>query len=61
MVRASEIAAWLDTHADVSAFVILDDDRDFGPLSARHVRTDSSVGLTEEDVRRAMEFLESAT
>ena len=61
LVRASEIAAWLDTHADVSAFVILDDDRDFGPLSARHVRTDSSVGLTEEDVRRAMEFLESAT
>jgi hypothetical protein len=61
LVRASEIAAWLDAHAEVSAFVILDDDRDFGPLTARHVRTDSAVGLTEEDVRRALHLLGDTT
>jgi hypothetical protein len=57
LVRASEIAAWLAAHGDVRAFVILDDERDFGTLAARHVRTDASVGLTDEDVRRALALL----
>lgn len=58
LVRAAEVRAWLDAQADIDSFVILDDDEDFGPLSARHVRIDSKVGLTSADVRAAMAILE---
>jgi len=57
LVRASEIAAWLSAHPEVTSFVILDDDEDFGPLSAKHVRIDARVGLTDEDVVRAHSVL----
>jgi hypothetical protein len=57
LVRASEIAAWLDRHPEVSTFVILDDHADFGLLAGRHVHVDPAVGLTDEDVQRAIEVL----
>jgi HAD domain in Swiss Army Knife RNA repair proteins len=56
-IRANEIAAWLATHPDVTEFVILDDDPELGDLAARHVHVDSTRGLTDEDVSRAMTIL----
>jgi hypothetical protein len=57
LVRAGEIAAWLAAHPEVTSFVILDDDEDFGPLAAQHVRIDAHVGLTDADVLRAHSVL----
>lgn len=56
-VRAGEIAAWLAAHPEVESFVILDDDEEFGPLAAKHVRVDAHVGLTDADVLRAHSLL----
>lgn len=57
LVRAGEIAAWLASHPEVTSFVILDDDEDFGPLASKHVRTDAAAGLTDRDVARACSIL----
>jgi hypothetical protein len=57
LVRAGEITAWLASHPEVTSFVILDDDADFGPLASRHVRTDAAAGLTDGDVARACSIL----
>lgn len=56
-VRMEEVRSWLASRKDIESFVILDDDQDFGELSARHVRTDSQVGLTAADVERALGVL----
>jgi len=58
--RGDEIAHWLEHHPRaVQSFVILDDGNDMGELSHRLVRTDDRVGLTDEDVLRAMKLLEN--
>lgn len=52
--RGDEIRAWLAAHPEVSAWVAVDDDVvDVGSF----VRTDASVGLTDEDVERLAERL----
>lgn len=54
--RGEEIRAWLDRHAMVDRYVILDDDpRAGGP--DRHVKTAWAVGLTDADVERAVAIL----
>ena len=57
--RADEIRAWLHAHPDVDRCVILDDQEDAG-LGMEHcfVQTDPSIGLTDEDVKRARCLLE---
>ncbi|HZZ83947.1 MAG TPA: HAD domain-containing protein [Anaeromyxobacteraceae bacterium] len=64
--RAAEILRWLERHTHqafldrteaVSAFAILDDLPDFGPLAPWHVRTDPAVGLQPADVDRALALL----
>lgn len=55
--RGREIAAWLASHPEVEAFVILDDDPDTEPLTAHHVHTIGFVGLTDEDAARAVAIL----
>lgn len=57
LVRGDEIAAWLAEAERVEAFVILDDDDDMAALSAALVRTRGEVGLTTEDVERAVAHL----
>lgn len=57
LVRANEITAWLAVHPEVTSFVILDDDEEFGALAPNHVRTNSAVGLTDDDVMRARSIL----
>lgn len=54
--RWAEIRAWLDTHAMVDRFVVLDDAADSTPAEV-YVRTDIAVGLTDADVERAVAIL----
>ncbi len=56
-VRAAEIAAWLTAHPEVVTWIILDDERDLGPLAHRHVWTDPSVGLSETNIEEARALL----
>jgi hypothetical protein len=55
--RFAEIQRWLDAHAEVEAFVILDDEKSMGHLAARHVWTSPAGGLREEHVERAIGLL----
>jgi len=55
--RGHEISAWLEEHSSVETFVILDDDSDMVHLAERHIKTSQQVGLTQEDVDRAVEML----
>jgi hypothetical protein len=53
--RQNEIGRFLmDTGWPIDRIVVLDDERNLGRLSGRHIRTDSKVGLTERDVARAL-------
>lgn len=52
-IRGDEIRHWLDEHADVTSFVILDDSDDMEPVKDRLVLIDWRVGLTESGVTQA--------
>jgi hypothetical protein len=58
-VRGDEVRWWLNKADSVSveSYVILDDDDDFDGLNSRLVLTQNSVGLTDADVRRAIDIL----
>ena len=57
-VKAKEIIAWLEKHCDVDKYVILDDlNLKNDQINANLVQTDGRVGITEEDIMRAMEIL----
>ena len=56
--RGTEISEYLSEHEDeIESFVILDDRCDMEPVKDRLVRTDPSVGLTDEDVLEAINML----
>lgn len=56
--RGIQVQAWLDRNPGVTSYVILDDERDFPPnMMDRLVKTFPYVGLTEENVREAIEVL----
>ena len=57
--RGSEIQGWLLLHGDdVSRYVIIDDMDDILPEQKSHfVQTDPEVGITEEDVDKAVRLL----
>ena len=57
--RGKEIKLWLDSHPDITDFLILDDDEDILPEhSSRHIKTTLLEGLQEEHYFRAREILE---
>ena len=58
--RSEEITAWLQDHPQVTNFVILDDRRTagFGVLAPHFVHCRSEIGLTKDDVLRALEILQ---
>lgn len=58
--RHDEINAWLEAHPEVTGYVILDDVNDgFVEENYRRlVLTDEIVGLTAEDVEKAIKILE---
>lgn len=55
--RGDEVKAWLDENAGVSEWVCLDDDNDFSCMPDRLVQTSYEVGLTPEDVHKALRVL----
>lgn len=58
LIKAGEILAWLDAHKEVKEWVVIDDlDLHNGEVTKHQVKTDASVGLTMEDVRKAQEML----
>lgn len=52
--RGDEIAAWLREHGNGRPYLILDDE---GDLGSHHIQTDYEIGLTFEDVERALAIL----
>lgn len=59
--RWEEIEAWMCVNFDWEMeVVILDDDDDFGPLKAHHVRTDCRIGLTQEIAEEVIRRLNAA-
>lgn len=58
MYRGVEIKQYLDEHQEIENYVILDDDSDMLLSQKDHfIKTDSESGISEEDVKRAIEIL----
>ncbi len=58
LIKADEILLWLKTHEDVEGWAVLDDLELHNACVKDHqIKTDSSVGLTLEDVNEAVEML----
>ena len=55
--RGHEIQAWLDSHPEVTRFVILDDAADMAHLMEHLVQTESFTGLTEALTREVIRRL----
>lgn len=57
--RGEEIQAWLEEHADIYDYIIIDDREDFMPDQIRlHlVHTNNWIGISEQDERAAIEML----
>jgi hypothetical protein len=57
-MRGLEIKAWLDEHADVENYVILDDDDDMLLTQTSHfIQTDSYLGISVRDVEKCISML----
>ena len=57
-VKGEEILLWLAMHPETDRYVILEDlDLHKLRLKPHHVQTDPCIGLTEEDVERAVAIL----
>lgn len=58
LVKADEILAWLKAHNDVTEWVVLDDlDLHNKQVEQHQVKPDQTMGLTVEDVEKAVEVL----
>lgn len=58
LVKAKEILLWVESHADIGGWVVLDDlDLHSAVISEHQVKTDQAVGLTPEDVQKAEKIL----
>ena len=56
--RGTEIKKWLDDHPEITHYVILDDDNDMLEEQMEYlIQTNEKVGLTMENVDRAVEIL----
>ena len=56
--RGEEIQLWLESHPEISNYVIIDDRTDFTEEQLSHyVHVDSYVGLTDEDCQIALNIL----
>jgi hypothetical protein len=56
--RGHEIATWLRrNNPPCTAFIIIDDDCDMAHLVDRHIHTDTTDGLTDSDVERAIKLM----
>ena len=56
--RGDEIREWLSNNGPVESFVILDDEGDMAEFKETNlVKTNTSIGLQEKDVDKAIEIL----
>lgn len=55
--RGTQVKSWLDRHTEVTNFVVLDDESDFSNMMGHLVKTDPHIGLTEADVKKAIDIL----
>jgi hypothetical protein len=55
--RGYQIQCYLKRNREVTHFVILDDNGDMDDLKTRLVKTSPLIGLTKEDVEKAIEIL----
>jgi hypothetical protein len=61
LIKASEIIAWLEEHKEVQEYLVLDDlALHNDDISAHQIMIDSKVGLTAEDIGRAILILSGA-
>lgn len=59
--RGREIEHYLNQHSDIDSYVIIDDDQDMLLCQAENfVHTDGEIGLTEDDVERAIKILNNS-
>jgi hypothetical protein len=57
-VKAKEILSWIETHASIESYVVLDDlDLNNDEVSAHQIKTDNQKGLTKKDVDNALKML----
>lgn len=57
-IRGKEIQSWLNENEKVTHFLILDDDSDMGDLMPHLVCIDGEIGITRENVKKALLLLE---
>ena len=58
--RGKEIQDWLDEHPEVTTYVVLDDESSEMPkLLDRLVKPDRYIGLTKEDIKKAIDILKT--
>ena len=58
LVKADEILLWINSHNDVTEWVVLDDlDLHNAQIEQHQVKPDQTVGLTLEDVKQAVKIL----
>lgn len=58
LVKASEILAWLADHKEVDKWIVIDDlDLHNPEIEMHQIKTDSSIGLTIEDIQKAEKLL----
>lgn len=61
LLRGCEIEHYLNQHSDIDSYVIIDDDQDMLLCQAENfVHTDGEIGLTEDDVERAIKILNNS-
>ncbi|MDE6749286.1 MAG: hypothetical protein K2K21_09550 [Lachnospiraceae bacterium] len=54
LVKASEILAWLAEHKEIDKWLVIDDlDLHNPEIEIHQIKTDSSIGLTIEDIQKA--------
>lgn len=58
LVKADEILLWLNSHNNVTEWVVLDDlDLHNDLIRQHHVKTDQTIGLTPENIKQAVKIL----
>lgn len=58
LVKASEILAWLSEHKEIDKWIVIDDlDLHNPEIETHQIKTDSSIGLTIENIQKAENLL----
>ena len=55
--RGLEVRLWMDRNPSVTNYVIIDDEQEFPGLEDHLVRPNGYVGLTSDDIKKAIEIL----